>query len=159
QEARRFARRAIVPSPAPVELADEDVVERREAGKGTDVLERTRDPVGADAMRRQASDLRVPDADPTPVGPDGTADPVDEGGLDGAVRPHHAEDGAGRHFEADIPDRPDPREGLGDAFQGEERPIGLGGSVPPPRVPSKRQCQRFENGGAGYASSFVANSL
>ena len=94
-----------------------------EAGKRAHVLEGPRRPRARSAGEAVSRVTSAPQADPAAVGPEHARDQVEERRLAGAVRPHDADDGAGRDLDAHAANRLHAREGLGDAFEGEQ---GLG---------------------------------
>ena len=105
---------------AAVEAADPHVVERGEAGEGPDELEGAGDAARAEPVRRQPGDVAALEPDAPAIGAQGARDQVEERGLAGAVRPHDAEQLAGLEREADVVDREDAAEALGQPLDLEE---------------------------------------
>src|SRR4029077_4011754 len=100
-------------APAPVEAAHPHVVEGRETGEGPPELEGARDAAGADAVWGEPRDVVSLEADVPAIRPQRARDEVEERGLAGPVRSHHAEELAGLEREAHVADREDAAEALG----------------------------------------------
>jgi len=119
--------RARVAAGAAVETPHEHVVESGEPGERSSALERARDTLGAHAVRREAGDVAIVEADRAGVRLEGPRDQVEERRLARPVGAHDPDQLAVLDGEADLADRAHPAERLRDPFHLQE------GQRPSPR--------------------------
>src|SRR6185436_11780158 len=95
--------------------ADHDILDRREIGEETDVLEGARDACRGDLVRLQAVERAAVEDESAFVGRIDTGEDIEERGLAGAIRADQAEHLARRDRKGNIAQRLDAAEALADA--------------------------------------------
>ena len=103
------------------ERADGDVLEDRQAGERLHHLEGAPDPEARAAVCRQVVDAAALEKDLARGRQQGSTDQADDGRLAGPVRPDEPEDFPRRDAEADVRDRGEAAEFLGQLAHFEER--------------------------------------
>ena len=111
-------------------------------------LERARQPLMADRLRRHALDLAAVQRDGAAVGREQAGDQIEQRGLAGAVRPDQGVDFAGADLQARIGHGANAAEGLRDAAHLEH------GAVEPFRQQEGRQRQAFVDLAPAHGGGF-----